>query len=125
MLKSMEKQNVIAALGALAQETRLDIFRYLVEVGEGGVPAGQIGERLALPPATLSFHLKTLQQAKLVLRERRSRTLIYSANYSTMNSLLIYLTKNCCAGHPEDFGVHLCEPQSTISMDSKIKNRNF
>ena len=97
----MKKSAVLVALGALAQETRLDIFRYLVEVGSTGAPAGQIGARFGLPLPTLSFHLKTLQQAGLVHRIRQSRSLIYSADFAAVNALLGYLTENCCAGHPE------------------------
>ena len=97
----MKKSDVLTALGALAQETRLDIFRYLVEIGSAGAPAGQIGERFGLPLPTLSFHLKTLQQAGLVRRIRQSRSLIYSADFAVIGALLGYLTENCCAGHPE------------------------
>lgn len=105
----MEKANVITALTALAQETRLDIFRYLVQAGPEGAPAGRIGDALGLPPATLSFHLKTLQYAGLVERERQSRSLIYSVNFATMNALMAYLTENCCAGNPEACAVPVCE----------------
>ena len=104
----MEKVDAITALNALAQETRLDIFRYLVQRGPAGVAAGQIAEYLELPPATLSFHLKTLQHAGLVERQRRSRSLIYAANFARMNSLLAYLTENCCAGNPGHCAT-LCE----------------
>ena len=104
----MEKTDVIIALTALAQETRLDIFRYLVQLGPDGAPAGQIAAALGLPPATLSFHLKTLQHAGLVERQRQSRSLIYAASFARMNSLLAYLTENCCAGDPEH-GAALCE----------------
>jgi DNA-binding transcriptional ArsR family regulator len=97
----MKKEAVVVALSALAQETRLDIFRYLVEIGPEGVPAGKIGERFELPSATLSFHLKTLQQAGLLRRKRQSRSIIYSVDFAVMNALLTYLTENCCAGHPE------------------------
>jgi len=97
----MKKEQVIEALGALAQETRLDIFRYLVEVGPDGAAAGKIGERFDLPAATLSFHLKTLQQAGLVTRQRRSRFIIYAADFASMNAVIGYLTENCCGGHPE------------------------
>ncbi|QQS53835.1 MAG: winged helix-turn-helix transcriptional regulator [Candidatus Competibacteraceae bacterium] len=97
----MKKSDILAALGALAQETRLDIFRYLVEVGSAGAPAGQIGERFGLPPPTLSFHLKRLQHAGLIQRVRQSRSLIYSADFATIQAVLGYLTENCCAGHPE------------------------
>ena len=101
----MDKADAIAALGALAQETRLDIFRYLVQVGPDGVPAGQIGERVGLPSATLSFHLNTLKHAGLVERKRQGRSIIYAARFTTMTALLNYLTENCCAGRPEDCAV--------------------
>ena len=94
----MEKMQAIVALAALAQETRLDIYRLLVQAGAGGLPAGQIGERLRLPPATLAFHLKELKHAGLATFTRQGRSLIYAAVYPTMNALLAYLTENCCGG---------------------------
>ncbi len=97
----MNKSNVIAALGALAQETRLDIFRLLVQKGPNGLPAGEIGERLGQPSPTLSFHLNQLRFAGLVTSRRESRSIIYSAKFKEMNSLLTYLTENCCEGRPE------------------------
>ena len=92
----MEKREALAALGALSQETRLDIYRLLVQAGPDGMAAGQIGERLGLPPATLAFHLKELKIAGLVTFTRNGRSLIYAAEYPVMNSLLLYLTENCC-----------------------------
>jgi ArsR family transcriptional regulator len=94
----MDKMNAIAALAALAQPSRLDVFRLLVQAGPDGVPAGQIAERLQLPAATLSFHLNQLRHAGLVSCRRESRSLIYAAAYPTMNALLAYLTENCCQG---------------------------
>lgn len=94
----MEKTDAVAALGALAQETRLDIFRLLIQAGTGGLPAGHIAERLGLPSATLSFHLNQLKHAGLVTFRRESRSLIYMAEYAAMNGLLSYLTENCCGG---------------------------
>jgi ArsR family transcriptional regulator len=94
----MEKTETIAALGALAQETRLDVYRLLVQAGPSGLPAGQIGERLALALPTLSFHLAQLRHAGLVTARRDSRSIIYAANYAAMNGLLAYLTENCCGG---------------------------
>ncbi len=94
----MTKANVIAALAALAQETRLDIFRLLVERGLEGMPAGEIGERLKLPSPTLSFHLNQLRHTRLVTSRRQSRLIIYGAKFRTMNGLIEYLTENCCAG---------------------------
>ena len=92
----MEKRGALAALGALSQETRLDIYRLLVQAGPDGMAAGQIGEQLGLPPATLAFHLKELKIAGLVTFTRNGRSLIYAAEYPVMNSLLLYLTENCC-----------------------------
>jgi DNA-binding transcriptional ArsR family regulator len=92
----MEKKAAIGALGALAQETRLDLFRLLVTVGPEGLPAGVIAERLGVLPASLSFHLAALVHAGLISQRRLSRQLIYSAEYAAMNGLLGYLTENCC-----------------------------
>jgi ArsR family transcriptional regulator len=92
----VKKLGVLAALGALAQETRLDIYRLLVQAGPEGLPAGHIGERLGLPSATLAFHLKELKTAKLATCTRNGRSLIYAAEYPTMNALLFFLTENCC-----------------------------
>lgn len=101
----------IAALAALAQETRLDIFRLLVEAGADGMPAGMIGEKLGLPSATLSFHLNQLKHAHLVKFRRESRSLIYTAEYPVMNDLLAYLTENCCKGDAAACGLATCEPE--------------
>ncbi len=109
----MEKIYAVAALAALAQETRLDIFRLLVEAGEDGLPAGQIGERLGLPSATLSFHLNQLKHAHLVTVRRESRSLIYKAAYPVMNELLAYLTENCCQGDAAACGAPACIPATT------------
>jgi DNA-binding transcriptional ArsR family regulator len=110
----MEKSDALAVLAALAQESRLDVFRLLVQAGTDGMPAGQIGERLGLPSATLSFHLNHLKQSGLVTCRRESRSLIYTAEYAAMNDLLAYLTENCCQGDVSACGVNLCDPK-TIS----------
>jgi len=94
----MKKSSVIASLSALAQETRLDIFRLLVQAGSDGVPAGRIATRLGLPSATLSFHLNQLRHAGLIRYRREGRSLIYAAEYRAMNGLVAYLTENCCQG---------------------------
>jgi DNA-binding transcriptional ArsR family regulator len=114
----MEKFYAIAALSALAQETRLDIFRLLVEAGAEGLPAGTIGEKLGLPSATLSFHLNQLKHAHLVKFRRESRSLIYSAEYSVMNGLLAYLTENCCQGNPA-----ACQPQQENPNETPARAR--
>jgi ArsR family transcriptional regulator, arsenate/arsenite/antimonite-responsive transcriptional repressor len=96
----METSSVVRALGALAQESRLAVFRFLVETGPDGLPAGQIAERLGIAPSSLSFHMKELTYANLVTVEQRGRFMIYSANYAAMNELLSFLTENCCGGNP-------------------------
>jgi ArsR family transcriptional regulator, arsenate/arsenite/antimonite-responsive transcriptional repressor / arsenate reductase (thioredoxin) len=96
----MTKANIVAALAALAQETRLEILRLLVERGSGGMPAGEIGDRLKLPSPTLSFHLNQLRHAGLVDSQRQSRLIIYNAKLRTMDDLLGYLSDKCCADRP-------------------------
>lgn len=102
---NMTSSKAVTVLAALAQETRLEIYRLLVEMGPEGLAAGEIGQRLSLVPATLSFHLRTLQQAGLVQQRREGRSLIYSAALPVMGSLLDYLTSACCAGDPESCGL--------------------
>lgn len=94
----METSQAVDALAALAQATRLSVYRLLVEAGPGGLAAGAIGEALVLPGATLSFHLAHLTRAGLVNSRQEGRFVIYSANFDSMNALVGYLTKNCCAG---------------------------
>ena len=95
----METKNALTALAALAQETRLAVFRLLVETGPEGLPVGKIGERLSIAPATLSFHLKELAHADLVTMRHEGRFIYCSAGFATMNDLLAYLTENCCGGN--------------------------
>jgi ArsR family transcriptional regulator, arsenate/arsenite/antimonite-responsive transcriptional repressor len=104
----MKKSGVIAALGALSQETRLDIFRLLVQKGPEGLPAGEIGARLGQPSPTMSFHLNQLRFAGLVTSRRASRSIIYSANFKAMTDLIAYMTENCCGGKAE-----LCPPAAS------------
>lgn len=94
----MEKQFAISALAALAQETRLDVFRVLVQAGPKGLPAGDIGAVLDIPSATLSFHLKELKSAGLVCCERQGRSRIYSPALTAVKELIDFLTANCCRG---------------------------
>src|ERR1700719_2214204 len=105
----MDQISAIAALGALAQETRLALFRLLVTCGPQGLAAGAIGERLGVPPSSLSFHLQELVHAGLITQRRLSRNLIYSAEYGRMNELLLYLTENCC-GRGEACALPPCNP---------------
>ncbi|NRR29125.1 helix-turn-helix transcriptional regulator [Oxalobacteraceae bacterium] len=94
----METQDVLAALAALAQESRLAAFRLLVQIGPAGLAASKIAEQLELAPSSLSFHLKELSHAGLVSARQDGRFLIYSANFDTMNGVLAFLTDNCCGG---------------------------
>ena len=105
----METKNVIIALGALAQETRLAIFRLLVETGPAGLPVGTIAEKLELANATLSFHLKELTNAGLTLATPNGRSIIYSANFATMNGVIGYLSENCCAGSSCSPSIAACD----------------
>ena len=94
----MRMESAIEALGALAQEHRLALFRLLVQAGDKGIAAGAIAEKLGVPNSSLSFHLAKLKHAGLILQERQHRSLIYRANYPAMNALVAYLMENCCAG---------------------------
>jgi len=106
---NMEKQAVIAALSALAHESRLDVFRYLMQQGADGAPAGEIAARLALPGATLSFHLSALRHAGLVWNRRNGRSIIYTADFEAMNAVLAYLTENCCQGQSSECAIPHCD----------------
>lgn len=108
----MENKNVVTALAALAQESRLAVFRLLVQAGPEGLPATQIAERLDIPPSSLSFHLKELMHAEMVGQKKEGRSLIYSANFKTMNALLGFLTENCCGGNP-------CSPSNKSTCSPK------
>jgi len=96
----MENKSVVTALAALAQDSRLAIFRLLVQTGPEGLSAGKIGETLGIAPSSLSFHLKELTYANLVSSRQESRFVIYAANFQTMNELIAFLTENCCGGNP-------------------------
>lgn len=98
--------DAVEALTALAQESRLRIYRLLVEAGPAGLPAGRIGEQLDLPPATLSFHLSHLARAGLAQSRQDGRFVIYSADFQNMTELVGYLTENCCGGRS-------CAPSSS------------
>ena len=96
----METNNVIAALAALAQESRLAAFRLLVQAGPEGMSASRIAEALGIPSSSLSFHLKELTHAGLVVPRQEGRFVIYAARFDTMSALLGFLTENCCGGNP-------------------------
>ncbi|HEY6831023.1 MAG TPA: metalloregulator ArsR/SmtB family transcription factor [Pseudolabrys sp.] len=106
----MEKADAVTALAALAQENRLDVFRLLVQAGPDGMPAGRVAEALDLAPNTLTFHFDRLRQAGLVTVRRDGRSMIYAARFETMNTLLGFLTENCCQGAAETCAPAVCKP---------------
>lgn len=112
----MTSSTAVEALAALAQEHRLALFRLLVQAGHEGLPAGAIAEALGVPNSSLSFHLSHLTRAGLIQQRREGRSLIYTASFATMNSLLGYLMENCCGGAP-------CAPESRSEAALSTKKR--
>ncbi len=110
----MENKHAVQALAALAQDSRLAIYRLLVETGPDGLTVGTIAERIGIANATLSFHLKELANAGLVDARQSGRSIIYSANFASMNALITFLTDNCCAGS----GSRDCSPASSCNPAS-------
>jgi DNA-binding transcriptional ArsR family regulator len=108
----MEAKSIVQSLAALAHESRLAVFRALVQAGLDGMPAGHIATLLDVPPSSLSFHLKELAHAGLVQSRQEGRFIIYRASFETMNDLIAYLTENCCGGRP-------CSPAGTCSPASE------
>jgi DNA-binding transcriptional ArsR family regulator len=108
----MENKTAISALAALAQESRLGVFRLLVQAGPEGMPATRIAEQLGIPPSSMSFHLKELTHAGLVSQTKAGRSLIYAASFTTMNELIAFLTENCCGGN-------VCIPVCAPSCSTK------
>ncbi|CAM3729652.1 ArsR/SmtB family transcription factor [Bordetella tumulicola] len=98
----METSNAVAALAALAQESRLAVFRLLIQAGPTGMAAGKISEAAGIPPSSLSFHLKELAHADMVTSRQEGRFVIYAANFSTAADLVAFLTENCCDGQACD-----------------------
>jgi ArsR family transcriptional regulator len=113
----MQSGKAIAALGALAHEHRLGVYRMLVQAGPAGLNAGTIARRLKLPASSLTFHLQHLHRAELITQLRRSRELIYAADFAVMNGLLGFLTENCCAGSGS------CETDCAPPRDSRKPRR--
>jgi DNA-binding transcriptional ArsR family regulator len=110
----MENKQAVKALAALAQETRLAVFRLLVQAGPEGVAATKISEEIGIPASSLSFHLKEMLHADLVTSRQESRFVIYSANFDTMTTLLGFLSDNCCGGNP-------CSP---VSAPARARKQN-
>ncbi|MFL6675677.1 MAG: ArsR/SmtB family transcription factor [Massilia sp.] len=110
----MQTQQVLAALGALAQEMRLAVFRLLVQAGPAGLAASRIAQELDVPPSSLSFHLKELTNAGLIAPRQSGRFVIYAASFNTMNGLIAFLTENCCGGNPcRPVSVACASPESS------------
>ena len=114
----MEKHDVVAALAALAQDNRLDVFRLLVKAGPKGLAAGQVAKALGIPPNTLTFHFDRLRQAGLVAVRRESRSMIYTAQFDTMNGLVGFLTENCCQGVADECGPSCAAPAASSSTST-------
>ena len=114
----MDTKKIVAALGALGQETRLEVFRLLVQRGPNGLPAGAIAEALDVPPSSLTFHLRELTHAGLITQRRLSRQMIYAADFAQMNAMLSYLTENCCGGNPS-----LCAPRSKATSEQRSRHK--
>jgi DNA-binding transcriptional ArsR family regulator len=106
----MKAEGAVAQLGAIAHDHRLAIFRMLVERGPDGLPAGQIADRLGVPPSSLTFHLQQLLHAGLVTQRRLGRQLIYAADFAAMNGLISYLTENCCGRGTATACAPVCKP---------------
>jgi DNA-binding transcriptional ArsR family regulator len=124
--KAMDTKQVIEALSALAQETRLAIYRLLMQRGPVGLPAGAIAEALNLPASSLSFHLAHLSRAGLVTQRREGRSLIYAVDVGGMNALMAYLTENCCGGNAACVPVctpATCAPDSASATAATSKRR--
>jgi ArsR family transcriptional regulator len=117
----MKKQNVVAALAALAQDNRLDVYRLLVQAGPEGMSAGNVASALKLAPNTLTFHFDRLREAGLVTVRREGRSMIYAARFDTMNALLGYLTENCCQGSTERCAPTECTTTAPSTTRQKEK----
>jgi ArsR family transcriptional regulator, arsenate/arsenite/antimonite-responsive transcriptional repressor len=109
----METSSAVAALAALAQESRLEIFRLLVQAGPGGMAAGQIADKLGLAPNTLTFHFDRLRFAGLITVRRDGRSMIYAARFDAMNGLVSFLTENCCRGAQECTPAIVCKTEGS------------
>jgi DNA-binding transcriptional ArsR family regulator len=116
----METSDAVAALAALAQDSRLDIYRLLVQAGPDGMAAGHVAEKLGLAPNTLTFHFDRLRVAGLVTVRRDGRSMIYAARYQTMNGLLAFLTENCCQGTPASCAPVECKPAKSVRKKERV-----
>jgi ArsR family transcriptional regulator len=116
----MKTQNAVAALAALAQDNRLDVFRLLVQAGPDGMAAGRVAEELNLAPNTLTFHFDRLRIAGLVTVRRDGRSMIYAARFETMNGLVAFLTENCCQGASASCAPAECKPSKSLRKKERV-----
>jgi ArsR family transcriptional regulator, arsenate/arsenite/antimonite-responsive transcriptional repressor len=116
----MKKPDAVAALAALAQDNRLDVYRLLVQAGPEGMPAGRVAEKLDLAPNTLTFHFDRLRDAGLVTVRRDGRSMIYAARFETMNGLLAFLTENCCRGAADACAPAECKPSKPTRKKERV-----
>ena len=120
----METSNAVAALAALAQDNRLEVFRLLVQAGPDGMAVGQVADRLGLAPKTLTFHFERLRVAGLVTVRRDGRSMIYAARFEAMNGLVAFLTENCCQGAAEVCApAQVCNPKVTTGVPNETHAR--
>jgi DNA-binding transcriptional ArsR family regulator len=122
-MSNMRTSDAIAGLGALAQETRLGLYRLLVKQGPEGLSAGAIAQAMDVPASSLSFHLHQLMHAGLISQDRRSRQLIYAANYDRMNALVAYLTENCCGGSASAPVCKVASKQEGVRREASARAR--
>jgi DNA-binding transcriptional ArsR family regulator len=109
----MKNNDAVAALAALAQDSRLDVFRLLVQAGPEGLPAGSVAAKVKLAPSALTFHFDRLRDAGLVTVRREGRSMIYAARFEAMNALVAFLTENCCQGAVDQCAPATCKPSRT------------
>ncbi len=120
----MKKRDALAALAALAQDNRLDVYRLLVQAGPQGLPAGSVAGALKLAPNTLTFHFDRLREAGLVTVRRQGRSMDYGAQFDTMNALLGYLTENCCQGGVDECRPAQCKPLASMARPREKVRRS-
>jgi DNA-binding transcriptional ArsR family regulator len=119
----MEAKKIVAALSAIAHDHRLAAYRMLVEQGPQGIPAGEIAQALDMPPSSLTFHLQQLLHAGLVTQRRLGRQLIYAADFAAMNTLVSYLTENCCGAGKAQSCAPVCNPVAAVA--STLRGRKL
>jgi DNA-binding transcriptional ArsR family regulator len=124
--RNMETQDAVAALAALAQESRLTVFRLLIHAGPAGMAAGKISDVTGIPPSSLSFHLKELAYAGMVTSRQEGRFVIYAASFSTAGDLVAFLTENCCGGNPcMSVQDPLCATATTTTKRNRREHQNL